>query len=147
VNGGTYQAEADGASEAEILGIALDFGVGEEKCHGDQGADDHCAAPAPEVLGATHEAGQDGTGDGAQVGDGVVAPDLAVGETTELGAARADVDGEEDVVERVGEADEKLWWFSASSRFSKASSPRSQIITHPTEPNQRRAETHLARGE
>jgi hypothetical protein len=97
------------------LGVALDFGVGEEECHGDQSADDHGATSAPEPLGATHEAGQDGTGNGAQVGDGVVAPDFAVSEATELGAAGPDVDGEEDVVERIGKADEKLWWLSVSA--------------------------------
>ena len=84
------------------MGIALDFGVGEEESHCDQSADDHSAASAPEVFGATHEAGQDRTWDGAEVGDGIVAPDLAVSETTKFGATSADVDGEEDVVERVG---------------------------------------------
>jgi hypothetical protein len=53
----TYQAEADGAGEAEILGVALHFGVGEEESHGDKSANDHGAAPSPEVFGATHEAG------------------------------------------------------------------------------------------
>jgi hypothetical protein len=74
----TYQTEADGAGEAQILSIALDFCVREEESHGDEGADDHCAAAAPEVLGSTHVACQYGAWDGAQVGDGVVAPDFAV---------------------------------------------------------------------
>jgi hypothetical protein len=52
----TYQAEADGAGEAQVLSIALDFCVCEEESHGDESADDHCAAAAPEVLGATHVA-------------------------------------------------------------------------------------------
>lgn len=51
------QAKTDGAGEAEVLGVAFDFGVGKEECHGDQGSDDHGAASTPEVLGATHEAG------------------------------------------------------------------------------------------
>jgi hypothetical protein len=104
-----YQAETNSASEAQILSVALDFRVRKEECHGDQSADDHRASSAPEELGATHEAGQDGTGDGAQVGEGIVAPDLTVGETAELGATGADVDWEEDVVKRVGKSNEELW--------------------------------------
>jgi hypothetical protein len=50
----TYQAEADGAGKAQVLGVALDFCVREEESHGDESADDHCAAATPEVLGATH---------------------------------------------------------------------------------------------
>jgi hypothetical protein len=76
--GDTYQAEADGAGEAQVLGVALDFCVREEESHGDESADDHCAAAAPEVLGPAHVACQDGAWDGAQIGDGIVAPDLAV---------------------------------------------------------------------
>lgn len=143
----TNQAEADSAGEAKILSIALDFGVGEEESHGDQSADDHRAASAPEVLGATHEAGQNGTWDGAQVGDGIIAPNLAVGETTQLSAASADIDWEEDVVERVGESNEKLWKLSVSDFSSAPSGPRCQVMSYPTEPDQRCAETHLARGE
>jgi len=116
-DGWMYQAEADGASEAKVLGVALYFGVGEEESHGDQGPDDHGAASAPEVLGATHEASQDGTGNGAQVGDGVVAPNLAVGETTKFSATSTDIDGEEDVVERVSKSDEKLWSLLVSLFF------------------------------
>lgn len=91
------------------MSVALDFGVGEEESHSDQSSDDHGAAPAPEVLRATHEAGQDGTRDGTQVGNGIVAPDLTVGKATKLGTTGSDVDWEEDVVERVSKADKKLW--------------------------------------
>jgi hypothetical protein len=102
--GGAYQAETDRAREPQVLRITLDLRVREEERHRDQRAYDHRAAAAPEVFGFAHEPCQDGAGDGAEVGDGVVAPDLAVGEAAELGAAGADVDWEEDVVEGVGEA-------------------------------------------
>lgn len=72
--GGTYQAEADGAGEAEILRVRAHLRVGEEEGHGDQRADDHGASPAPEEATLTHEACEDGAGDGAQIRDGVVAP-------------------------------------------------------------------------
>jgi hypothetical protein len=103
--GSTYQAKTDRARETQVLRIALDLRVREKERHRDQGTYDHRAAAAPEVLGPAHVAGEDGAGDGAEVGEGVVAPDLAVGEAAELGAAGADVDGQEDVVEGVGEAD------------------------------------------
>jgi hypothetical protein len=90
------------------LGVALDFRVCKEESHGDESADNHGATSAPEVLGATHVACQDGTRDGTQVGDGVVAPDFAVCKAAELSATGADVDWEEDVVERVGETNEEL---------------------------------------
>lgn len=94
----TYQAEADSAGEAQILSIALDFGVREEEGHSHESTDDHRATSAPEELRATHVACQDWTWDRAQIGEGVVAPDLTIGKTTELGTASANVDREEDVV-------------------------------------------------
>jgi hypothetical protein len=106
--GQTYQTKTNRAREPQILRITLDFGVRKEECHCDESTDDHGAAAAPEVLGPAHVAREDGAGDGAEVGEGVVAPDLAVGEAAELRAAGADVDWEEDVVEGVGEADEEL---------------------------------------
>jgi hypothetical protein len=87
------------------LRITLDLSIREEERHRDKSAYDHRAAATPKVLGFAHVAGEDGAGDGAKVGEGVVAPDFAVGEAAELGAAGADVDGEEDVVEGIGEAD------------------------------------------
>lgn len=108
----SYQAKANSARESQVMCIALHFSVGEKEHHRDQSAYDHRAAAAPEVLGFAHEACQDGAGDRAEVADGVVAPDFAVAEAAELCAAGADVDGEEDVVEWVGEADEELWWWS-----------------------------------
>ena len=74
-----HQTETNSARETQVLRITLDFSVSEEKRHRDQSADDHCAAAAPEVFGFAHEACEDGAGDRAEVGDGVVAPDLAVG--------------------------------------------------------------------
>ena len=101
----TYQTETNRARKPQVLRITLDLRVREKERHRDESADDHRAAAAPEVLGPAHVAGEDGAGDGAEVGEGVVAPDFAVGEAAELGAAGADVDWEEDVVEGVGEAD------------------------------------------
>ena len=101
----THQAKANRARKPQILRITLDFGVREKERHRNESTDYHGTAAAPEVLGLAHVAGEDGAGDGAEVGEGVVAPDFAVGEAAELGAAGADVDGEEDVVEGVGEAD------------------------------------------
>jgi hypothetical protein len=101
----TYQAKTNRASKPQVLRITFDLRVREKERHRDESADDHRAAAAPEVLGPAHVAGENGAGDGAEVGEGVVAPDLAVGEAAELCAAGADVDWEEDVVEGVGEAD------------------------------------------
>jgi len=103
--GSTYQAKTNGACKPQVLRITLDLGVREKERHRDQSTYDHRAATAPEVLGLAHVAGEDGAGNGAEVGEGVVAPDLAVGEAAELRAAGADVDGQEDVVEGIGEAD------------------------------------------
>lgn len=104
----THQAEINGARKSQILRITPDLRVGEEECHGNESAYDHCPATTPEVFGAAHEACQHRARNPTQVRDGIVAPDLAVSQATELGASCADVDGEEDVEERIGEANEKL---------------------------------------
>ena len=94
----TYQTEADRAGEPVIFRIALHLRVGEEESHGDQSADDHGAATAPEVAALAHEACEDRRGDGTQVRRRVVLPLLARAQTTELCAASSEVSGQKDVV-------------------------------------------------
>ena len=67
-------AEGDQASEGDVLHRSLHRSVGEEESHTYQSADDHGVLAAK--LGVAHEAGHDGAGDAADVGDGVVAPRL-----------------------------------------------------------------------
>lgn len=71
---GAYQEEAYAACESQILRVIPDLSVCEKESHGDERADDHGSSSAPEEFASAHEACQDRRGDGACVGDGIVAP-------------------------------------------------------------------------
>ena len=99
------QAEVDHTREHHILHRSANLRVREEKCHRDQRARYHrVLPPQPRVA---HVSRQHGAPDAAEVDERVVAPgDVRTG-LAERRTSAFEVFGQEDVVQRVRESDQR----------------------------------------